>query len=475
MNDRHLHLYNTESRRVEPLKPSEGREHLLIYTCGPTVYNYAHIGNFRTYVFEDLLRRTLRYFGFQVIQAMNLTDVDDKTIQGAQQEKLDLRTYTHRYKQAFFRDLKMLHIEPVEFYPAATDHIGAMIAMIETLVEKKIAYRGKQGDIFFSIAQFPNYGRLSQLDLSTLKTGASERISTDEYEKEVAADFVLWKAYKPERDGDIYWESPFGKGRPGWHIECSAMATRLLGTTIDLHVGGIDNMFPHHENEIAQSEGCCGGLFVRHWAHCQHLIVEGKKMAKSAGNFYTLRDLLAQGYTGKEVRYLLMSTHYRTQLNFTFEGLEGARQALGRLRALIDRLRHLASTQGQSIELLLAQIKEKFDNALADDLNISAALGALFEGVRALHIACDHGEVSVEGATKALAFLRSIDRVLGCLPLEEEEAIPQELMQALEKRNAARASKEWTVADRARKEIEERGYRIEDTPEGSRIVPVREK
>ncbi|MEM7175543.1 MAG: cysteine--tRNA ligase [Chlamydiota bacterium] len=469
MKSRSLYLYNTESRQCEPLKPPPGREELLIYTCGPTVYNYAHIGNFRTYVFEDLLRRTLRYFGTRVIQVMNLTDVDDKTIRGALEQGVELSQYTHTYKEAFFHDLKTLHIEPVEFYPAATDYIAAMIAMIEQLLAKGIAYRGKSGDIFFAIEKFPNYGRLSHLDLATLKVGASERVATDEYDKESAADFVLWKAYHPKRDGSIYWNSPFGKGRPGWHIECSAMATQLLGSTVDLHVGGVDNIFPHHENEIAQSEGCSGHLFVRHWAHCQHLIVEGKKMSKSLGNFYTLRDLLARGYTGEEVRYLLIATHYRTQLNFTFEGLDAARHALSRLCSLIDRLRALSQTKGQSLTPILTAAKAAFDEALADDLNISVALAALFDFVRKVNTACDEEAVSVEGAREAMAFLRAIDRVLGFLPLEKEVPIPDDIQAALEKRELARKNKDWAVADEQRNYIEQCGYQIEDTAAGPRV------
>ena len=469
MKPKVLSLYNTESRECELLRPPPGREELLVYTCGPTVYHYAHIGNFRTYVFEDLLRRTLRYFGTRVVQVMNLTDVDDKTIRGARKQGVDLKQYTHTYKQAFFRDLKTLNIEPVEFYPAATDYITAMIAMIEKLLEKKMAYRGKSRDIFFAIAQFPNYGRLSHLDLSALKAGASERVAADEYEKEAAADFVLWKAYDPDRDGEIYWDSPFGKGRPGWHIECSAMATKLLGDTVDLHVGGVDNIFPHHENEIAQSEACSNHLFVRHWAHCEHLIVEGKKMSKSLGNFYTLRDLIDRGYTGREVRYLLIATHYRTQLNFTFEGLNSARQALSRLRSFIERLRALAHPKGQSLTPILNQAQVAFDQALADDLNISVALAALFDFVRAVNAACDEEKVSVEGASNAMAFLRSIDQVLGFLPLEQETPVPEDILEALEKRKVARQNKDWATADEQRNYIEQKGYQIEDTANGSYV------
>ncbi|MCB1073997.1 MAG: cysteine--tRNA ligase, partial [Simkania sp.] len=326
-----LHIYNTESREKEPITLAPHKKEIALYTCGPTVYNFAHIGNFRTYVFEDLFRRTLEFFGLKVKQVMNLTDVDDKTIKGALEKRVSLDEFTQFYKRAFFEDLKTLGIQKAHLYPSAIDYIPQMIAMIQHLIKKGLAYKGKEGSVYFSIRHFPAYGKLSHLCLSELKAGASERVTTDEYEKESIADFVLWKGYDPERDGDIYWESPFGKGRPGWHIECSAMATELLGETIDIHMGGVDNIFPHHENEIAQSEGCSGKMFSRYWVHAEHLIVNGKKMSKSLGNFFTLRDLLDKGYSGTEVRYLLLSTHYRTQLNFTLEGLNAARQSLQRL------------------------------------------------------------------------------------------------------------------------------------------------
>lgn len=331
-----LKIYNTETREKEEVIAKEGNL-IRMYTCGPTVYNFAHIGNFRTYVFEDLLRRTLHFFGFEVIQAMNLTDVDDKTIKGALEEGVSLDAFTERFKRAFFEDLQTLNIEPVEYNPEATRYIPEMIEIIEKLVKEGTAYKAADGSIYFAIRKFPSYGRLSHLQLSELKEGASG-VSSDEYDKENASDFVLWKAYDETRDGEIFWESPFGRGRPGWHIECSAMAMKLLGKTIDIHVGGVDNLFPHHENEIAQSESytCC--RFVRYWMHCEHLLVEHRKMSKSLGNFFTLRDLLEKGYSGKEVRYMLLQTHYRTQLNFTFTGLSSVRATLERLSDFIRRL-----------------------------------------------------------------------------------------------------------------------------------------
>jgi cysteinyl-tRNA synthetase len=339
MHKYRLKLYNTESREKEELAPLDGRV-VRMYTCGPTVYNFAHIGNFRTYVFEDLLRRTIEFFGFSIQQAMNLTDIDDKTIKGALEKKITLDAFTRPYKDAFFEDLDILGIQRVEHYPQATDYISEMITIIASLIEKGSAYKGHDGSIYFSIAKFPSYGRLSHLHLDELRAGAGG-VATDEYDKENVSDFVLWKAYDPARDGEICWESPFGKGRPGWHIECSAMAMKLLGESIDIHVGGVDNMFPHHENEIAQSEAYSSKHFVKHWLHAEHLLVDHKKMSKSLGNFYTLRDLLAKGYTGRQVRYMLLQTHYRTQLNFTFAGLDGAAAALVRLSDFIKRLQDI--------------------------------------------------------------------------------------------------------------------------------------
>lgn len=439
-----------------------------MYTCGPTVYHYAHIGNFRTYVFEDLLRRTLKSFGFPLKQVMNLTDVEDKTILAAKEKGIPLAEHTAIYKKAFFDDLKTLLIEPVEIYSPATDYIPEMIAMIETLIEKGYAYVGKDHGVYYRIHSFPSYGRLSHLKLDTLQEGASERVSDDEYDKESASDFVLWKPYDAERDGAVFWESPFGKGRPGWHVECSAMATKLLGETIDIHVGGVDNIFPHHENEIAQSEGCTGKHFVRHWIHAEHLIVNGKKMSKSLGNFYTLRDLLDKGYTGAEVRYLLLSTHYRTQLNFTLEGLDAARQTLNRLRDFIRRLRSAQAPSGDSLSPYIEKARQKFRTALSDDLNISLALAALFDMMKPINALIDVSKVTAVEAASVLTFLEELDTILAVLPLQEESlTIPPEIQEAFEKRQTARAAKDWAEADKQRDFIHAQGYQIEDSPNGS--------
>jgi cysteinyl-tRNA synthetase len=469
-----LKLYDTETREKKEISPSDGKT-IQMYTCGPTVYNFAHIGNFRTYVFEDLLRRVIKFFGFSIEQVMNLTDIDDKTIKGALEKKISLDAFTQPYKEAFFEDLKALGIERVEHYPQATDYISEMTAIIQVLIEKGIAYRSHEGSIYFAIAKFPSYGRLSHLHLNELKAGASERVAADEYDKENVSDFVLWKAYDPLRDGEIFWESSLGKGRPGWHIECSAMAMKLLGESIDIHVGGVDNMFPHHENEIAQCEAYSSHHFVKHWLHAEHLLVDHKKMSKSLGNFYTLRDLFEKGYTGAAVRYMLMQTHYRTQLNFTFDGLDGAVQTLVRLSDFILRLQDirregtLSKTPGFVLPIL-EKTMEQFVASLADDLNISPALAALFDMVRQVNGLCDRGEIGFSEADQVLNFLTEIDRVLGVLPLHlKEESIPPELEEALKKRETARAQKNWKMADECRDFIQSRGYLIEDTPYGARL------
>lgn len=463
-----LRLFNTASRQKEIVSPLEPGK-IRMYTCGPTVYNYAHIGNFRTYVFEDLLRRSLKFFGFEVAQAMNLTDVDDKTIRGALAQHTSLNQYTETFKQAFFEDLKTLSIEPVEHYPAATDFIPHMIQLIETLLSKGIAYYGTDGSVYYSIEKFPSYGRLSHLALGELKAGGSERVQSDEYDKEKVADFVLWKAWDSERDGDIYWESPFGRGRPGWHIECSAMAMALLGERLDIHVGGVDNMFPHHENEIAQSEGCTGRQFVRLWLHSEHLLVDHKKMSKSLGNFYTLRDLLQRGYSGAEVRYLLAQTHYRTQLNFTFQGLESARNALQRIRDFVFRLKTIDNPSGGSdLKILCEKAHNDFAEALADDLNVSAALAVFFDFLREVNSKCDSSQMDRSQAALALEVVKTFDRIFAFLP-HEEEGIPNEVLLLLDQRQQARERKDWKQSDLLREKIDSCGYRIEDSPSGARL------
>ena len=465
-----IKLFNSESRQKESLHTHKPHQ-VFMYTCGPTVYDFAHIGNFRTYVFEDILRRTLKFFGYRVTQVMNLTDVDDKTIRGALKKNISLDAYTKPYIDAFFEDVKTLNIEPVEHYPAATEYIADMIQMIEKLLEKGIAYKGGDGSIYYAIRKFPRYGCLSHLNLDELQVGASERVAADEYEKDNVSDFVLWKLHDPERDGTIFWESPFGPGRPGWHLECSAMAMKILGPSIDIHCGGVDNMFPHHENEIAQSEACSGKQFVKYWLHSEHLIVNNKKMSKSLGNFFTLRDLINQGFDGVQIRYMLMQTHYKTQLNFTFEGLEGVKHALERMNGFIQRLEEVNQSQDSK---LVAPILEKsltdFANALADDLNISVALSAVFEMIRQINHLCDLKQVSQSEAQDVLALMKRFNTVLGCLNFDaSSQEIEKDLQDALDKRLEARKNKDWAMADQLRDFIHERGYEIEDTASGARL------
>lgn len=465
-----MHLYNSLTREKELFKPINDRE-VKIYTCGPTIYHYVHIGNLRTFTFEDLLCRTLRYFDYNVTQVMNLTDVDDKTIKGAIRENVPLNTFTKKYKDAFFEDLNTLKIEPAAHYPAATDYIPEMIQMIETLIEKGMAYVGGDKSVYYPIEKFKNYGCLSHFKMDELQCGASERVDSDEYEKEHVADFVLWKAYDPERDGSIYWESPFGKGRPGWHLECSAMAMKILGDTIDIHMGGVDNMFPHHENEIAQSEACSGKKFVNLWMHAEHLIVDGKKMSKSLGNFFTLRDLLDKGYSGIEVRYMLLHTHYKTQLNFTLAGLEAVRGSLQRLQDFIYRLKNVqdGSSSGE-INTLLSKAEKEFAHGLSDDLNISYSLASLFDLVREVNGLIDQKKMDQKDALQTLNLLKKFNQVLGLLNFEEENSnIPSEVQSLFDQRMEARQTKNWALADTLRQQILDSGYIIEDSPQGARL------
>jgi cysteinyl-tRNA synthetase len=454
-----LRFFNTYSREIEefrPLDPS-GRA-VKMYTCGPTVYSHAHIGNFRAYIFEDLLQRHLEARGYMVDRVMNLTDVDDKTIRGSREANLPLQSFTAPFKEAFFQDLKTLQIEPANQYPAATNErfVRAMIGMIEKLIARDLAYPAEDKSVYFRIHRFPKYGHLAHFDLSELRS--TGRVKSDEYDKEHVGDFALWKAWDDE-DGDVWWESPWGRGRPGWHIECSAMATTLLGEQIDLHCGGVDNIFPHHEAEIAQSEGCSGKQFVRYWLHCAHLLVEGQKMSKSLGNFYTLRDVLAKGYSGREVRYALMRVHYRAPLNFTWEGMEEARQALLRIDEWLRRLRGVGSGESQTDGIA----NDKFFEALDDDLNISAALGYLFEQIRESNRELDGG---VESA-RAQAWLDWWEKINRVLVLEgEKEGPPPEIVALAEARVQARLAKNWQKSDELRDAIQAAGWEVRDTKGG---------
>ncbi len=465
-----LSFYNSLTRKTEEFIPLRSGQANL-YTCGPTVYNFPHIGNYRAYIFEDILRRTLKFFGFQVTQVMNLTDVDDKTIRDAGQAGLSLSEFTQRYKDAFFADLKTLRIEPVEHYPAATEHIPEMLELVQKLLDRGVAYQTEEGSIYFSIARYPKYGCLVNLDPEKLQTGS--RVSHDEYDKESAADFALWKAYEPA-DGEVWWDSPWGPGRPGWHLECSAMSMKYLGPTFDIHTGGEDNMFPHHEDEIAQSEAATGQQFVRYWLHCSHLIVEGRKMSKSLGNFFTLRDLLKKKYSGREIRFALLSAHYRQQLNFTFQGCRDARAALQRIDDFIARLREIPTAgegDEQRMTVLLQQAETDFREALADDLNIAEALAALFNLIRECNRMLDQNLTSRTQADRTLNLLNQFDKVLGILDLDrvQEEETPPEIERLIQERQEARKQKDFARADDIRNQLSAQGWTVEDTPAGPRV------
>jgi len=453
-------------REFEPIEPGT----VGLYTCGPTVYNYAHLGNFRAYIFEDLLRRTLKFKGHRVIQVMNLTDVDDKTIRASREAGIALSEYTAKYIDAFFEDLDTLNIERAEHYPRATDYVDAMIEIVTGLETKGFAYRGDDGCVYFSIAKFPTYGELAHIDPAELRAGA--RVAQDEYDKEAAADFALWKAWDPD-DGDVKWDSPWGPGRPGWHIECSAMSMKLLGPHFDVHTGGVDNIFPHHQNEIAQSEGFSGQKFVNYWLHNEHLIVEGRKMSKSFGNFYTLRDLLDKGYSGRQIRWLLLTTHYRARLNFTFDGLDAAKASLERIDDYLLKLDEAASktvsADGGGIGPLIERARKAFDDGLDDDLNIAVSVAALFDFVRDVNKLLADGTVGAGEAKAAIAFLDELDAVLGVIRFGKEAEIPEEITKLAEERQAARKAKDFAKADAIRDTIAARGYTVEDVPGGFRI------
>ena len=461
-----LKFYNTLTRSIETFKPIREGEAGL-YTCGPTVYNYAHIGNFRAYVFEDLLHRVLEYAGYKVKQVMNLTDVDDKTIRNSRAAGIPLREFTAKYKQAFFEDIKTLNITPAAVYPAATDHINEMIALIRVLMEKGIAYQSNDKSIYFSIAKFPGYGKLAHIDRDNQRAGV--RINADEYAKDSVADFALWKA-RDEADGDVWWPSPWGEGRPGWHIECSAMSMKYLGEAFDLHTGGVDNMFPHHEDEIAQSESVTGKKWVNCWLHCEHLMVDNTKMSKSLGNFYTLRDLLNKGYSGREVRWVLIGTHYRKKLNFSLAALDQARETLNRFAAFFSRMKGItAPGNGSETAEVLEQCAAQFRTAIADDLNSAGAAAALFTLVREGNRLADAGTLSAAGAEKILELCRDFDRIFGCLAVDaapEAESFPAEVTALAEERALARKNKNWAESDRLREAIKAAGYAVEDAPGG---------
>ncbi len=470
MEPREVKFFNTLGRELVPFEPLEAGR-VGIYTCGPTVYNTVHIGNLRTFLFEDLLCRSLRFLGFEVTQIMNLTDVDDKTIRGAHEKGLPLDVYTAPFIASFEADLATLHVIPAAAYPRATHHIDGMIAIITRLLATGYAYES-DGSVWFRIAADADYGKLSGFKLDEARVG--ERVANDEYETEDVRDFVLWKGAK---EGEPSWPSPWGPGRPGWHIECSAMSAAYLGETFDIHCGGVDNLFPHHENEIAQSESANGAPFVRYWLHSEHLIVDGQKMSKSLGNFFTLTDLLARGVSPRALRYLLISVHYRQKLNFTFSGLDAARAALIRLDDFVDRVGHavVAQKEEEKLSVKVETLVADFSAALADDLNVSAALAALFDFVREVNGMIDRRELGAGDPARILAALRQVDSALGVIFMPwgasssgVDEVSDAEIEAAIAARMAARAARNFAESDRIRDDLASRGVVLEDSAQGTR-------
>jgi len=475
-----LKLFNTLTRSIQEFAPLDPQKKKVgMYCCGPTVYDFAHIGNWRTFVFADLVRRTLEFSGYDVKHVMNITDVEDKIIKRVREKKTTLREFTGRFEAAFFDDLKALGCREPHLKPRATGHIPEIIALVEKLVARGVAYQAADGSVYFSIEKYRGcgccYGQLLKLNLDEMRAG--ERVASDEYEKESVADFALWKAYVPE-DGEVTWGSPWGQGRPGWHIECSAMSIKALGETFDLHLGGEDLKFPHHEDEIAQSEGATGRPFVKHWLHGAHLLVEGKKMSKSLGNFFTLRDLLAQGFTGREVRYLLLTAHYRETFNFTLEGLRGAKAALARIDECVGKLREVGiQASACPPDTLKCELQPgvpllaNFNAAISDDLNISAAWASVFEWVREMNKRIADNSLSATEAAAALTAWEKVDSVLG-VGVKTEAEVPAEITALAGARLAAKQARDFKCADAIREELKAKGWTIEDTPKGIKLKKI---
>ena len=462
-----LRFYNTRSKSLEDFSPLDA-EKVRIYSCGPTVYDYAHIGNLRAFTFADILKRSLKYAGYSVLHVMNFTDIDDKTIRRAKAEGRPLKEVTTFYGEEFIKDCHSINIEPPDHIPCATDEIESMVQLIEKLLEKGHAYRTARGDIYFRISTNPGYGAIAGLSAVSLKENADGRITrSDEYDKEQANDFALWKAHDSD-DGDVFWETRIGKGRPGWHIECSAMSVKYLGQPFDIHTGGIDLLFPHHTNEIAQSECGYGGEFVKLWMHNEHLIVNGKKMSKSLGNFFTLRDLQAKGYDPRAVRFELLKTHYRQQMDFREDHLLENLTIIRRFEDLLEALDEPATGDDtQSMRVITENAEKRFRDALADDLNISVALAAVYEVVTEANKALK--TMSFEAQEVTRAFLLSVNTVLGVISKREAVAVPNQVLTLLSERDAARKAKDFKRSDEIRAAIQALGFVIVDTPIGAKV------
>jgi len=460
-----LQLYNTLTRKKEPFKEIK-KGHVSMYSCGPTVYDYAHIGNFRAYISSDILKRYLTYKGYSVKHVMNLTDVDDKTIKNSREQRVKLDDYTAKYKKAFFEDVDCMNIIRADVYPEATRTINRMVEIVKMLMDKEFAYKGDDDSIYFNVKKFKDYGKLSKIKLDELQEGA--RVKNDEYEKESASDFALWKAWD-KNDGDVFWNTDIGKGRPGWHIECSAMSTKELGNHFDIHTGGVDLIFPHHENEIAQSECATGEKFVNYWVHNEWLLVDSKKMSKSLGNFYTIRDLLKKGYSAKAIRYVLMATHYKVQLNFTEDGLKAAESTIKRFREFMERLEDVKETNdNEEINKLIEKVKSDFEEKMDDDLNISEAMASIFDFMKDINKLIDSNNISKKNANDVLKAMKGFDKVLGILKFEKEK-IPDNIVTLVKKREIAREKKDWELSDKLRDEIKKKGYTLDDSKDGTKV------
>jgi cysteinyl-tRNA synthetase len=460
-----LRLTNTLGGKLEPFVPLDDGN-VRMYTCGLTVYNRGHIGNFRTFVSQDVLRRYLKYKGYRITQVMNFTDVDDKTIEGARAARMELREYTQKYIDYYFEDCDLLNIERAEHYPRATDreYIDAMVELVQKLEKRGHTYRS-DGSIYFKVDSLPDYGKLSRIDVSGMKAGA--RVDADEYSKENARDFVLWKGPK---DGEPSWETAIGPGRPGWHLECSAMAMKLLGETFDLHAGGVDLVFPHHENEIAQSEGATGKPFVKHWMHTEFLIVEGEKMSKSKGNQFTVKDLVDEGYSPTAIRYLLLSVYYRQQLNFTREGIRQAETAIRRVDDFLDRLAEV-KREGEASEAsraAAARALGRFEEAMDADLNTSAALAAIFDFLKEGNTALSSSSLTKGDARTLRDAVDRMNSVFAVFDQREKLDLDAEVERLIAERTSARGRRDFARADAVRKELDARGIVLEDTPTGTR-------
>ena len=455
-----LKLFNTLSGKPESFKPLDDKT-VRIYSCGPTVYDVPHIGNFRAFLFFDLVKRYLRFLGYEVNHVMNITDIDDKIIARCGEEGKTLSELTNEYRAAFEKDAVSLRIDLPDTLPAATDHIDDMIDLIKQLIDKDYAYLTDDGSVFFKIGSFSNYGRLSNIDTSQLSS--TERVVDDEYGKENPQDFALWKAWK-EEDGEIEWESPWGRGRPGWHIECSAMSMKYLGEEFDIHCGGVDLIFPHHENEIAQSVCATDKLFVNFWLHCEHLLVNGAKMSKSLQNYYTITDLINRGYTASAIRYLLTSSHYRHKVDLTEEHLLAASQAVNRFQDFRRRLEKLATSSFKHKADF--PVLDEFRKAMNNDLNIAKAMGKVFDWIREVNRKIDSNELTTEEAGSFIEVLDKIDSVIAVVSDDKPEITDEEATM-IDEREKARQEKNWSRADEIRDYFRSRGFELEDTPDGT--------